>query len=177
MADSPLDIFENEAAPPPDRTVCRGIGAILGLAAVIAGTVILVGSAAVGAIVGLVWVATQPAYVEVVAFTQLSCRVTTHDVVVSATIARGPDYASDFAVGLIGWEPETLYFDSDPSVEDAGVELDDVVSFSGPAERVDEITGVRMGIWRGEPGYAQTVPLTVTLTEGGCVASTPLTGS
>ncbi|MEQ1736730.1 MAG: hypothetical protein ABL886_10075 [Rhodoglobus sp.] len=174
MADS-LEIFEDEIVPPSDHAVPRGIAAVLGLAAVIALTVLLFGAATIGAIVGVVWLETRPAQVDVVGLNQLSCRVTGKEMVVSATVAKGPDFADDFAVGLLGWEPDALYFDSDPTIEEAGIEPGDIVSFSGPAARADEVTGVRMGIWRGEPGYAQTVPMTIEVSDTGCVASSAVT--
>ena len=155
----------------PDHPVRRGIAAILSLAGVIAGVILLVGTVVVVGTVGLIGLLFTPSQVDVVSFTQLSCRQSAGNVVVSATISEGADFDSDFSVGLKGWDPESLYFQTDLAEDADSLEPGDRVSFSGPVDRADEITGVRMGIWRGEPGYAQTIPLTVRVGDGGCVAS------
>jgi hypothetical protein len=96
-----------------------------------------------------------------------------HDVVVSATIARGPEFESDFGVALGAWVPDGIAFDSDRPPDAPSLVPGDRVTFSGPADRADEITGVQMSVWRGEPGYTQTVPLTVHAANASCTASVP----
>jgi len=172
MAGSPLDIFEDESALPPDPSVRRGIGAILGLAAVIAGVTLLVGTVVVMGSIGLIRLFFTPAQVDVVSFTQLSCRQSAGTVVVSVTISHGVAFDEDFFVGLRGWDPESVPFETDLADDADSLAPGDRVTFSAPADRADEITGVQMGIWRGEPGYAQIVPLNVRVGDGGCVAST-----
>jgi hypothetical protein len=171
MGSSPLDIFKQGTTQAPDATVRRGVGAVLGLATLIAGIVLLLSTVVIVVVGGVAEVLLSPSQVDVVAFTQLGCQRTTHDVVVSATIARGPDFDTDFGVALAGWNPEDVPFETGRPVDGPSLAPGDRVSFSAPTEHVDEITGVRMTVWRGEPGYAQIVPLVVRLEADGCTAS------
>jgi hypothetical protein len=100
--------------------------------------------------------------------TEPDCEVVGDDVVVGLTIGRGPEFDESFDLGVRGWEPDSIPSVSSLPADDPSVEIGDRVTLGAPSDRVDEIDGVEMFVWRGEPGDAQTIPVTVSVRGDEC---------
>jgi hypothetical protein len=138
---------------------------------VIVGSILLGAVILVGAFVGFVSFAFQPSRVDVVTLENPSCVISGGQFVVTATIGRGPDYDASFFVGLRGWDDEAVEFHSSLADDADSLVPGDHIAVSGPVARAPEIRGIDMDIWRGEPGYAQTVPLSLEIDGADCAVT------
>jgi hypothetical protein len=169
--DDELGIFETQDEAPQQNAAVRGTGAVAGLAVVIAVVVLLVLAVfmAVGMSLARMF---EPTRVEVVTLEHPSCTVISErEFLITSTIGTGPDYESSFFVGLHGWSPDGVYFRNPVTGDAESLAPGDPVTFGGPVARADDILGVEMDIWRGEPGYAQTIPLRVQISGDRCRVS------
>lgn len=114
----------------------------------------------------------KPTVVRVAALENATCQVVGANAYVTVTIVEGPEYESDFYVGVRRWSPDSVPFSSSlPTGEP--VEMGDTVAVVAPLNRSDEISGLEMLVARGEPGYAQTIPLTISSTGAECSVNVP----
>ena len=165
MARDGLDIFAQESGRPSDPVVRRGIGAILGLAGILAVTILGIGAITAGAIVGLVWLAASPKNVDEFSASTVGCVLVRGEVLATVKLEHGSDYRDRGDVFAYDWIPDVVH-DLDPRTS-----VDDEIRLTALASQAEDIHQLVIEFGKGEVASQQTFDVGIQVGANSCTVS------
>jgi hypothetical protein len=165
MARDGLEIFAEESEPASDPVVRRGIGAILGLAGILAVTILGIGAITAGAIVGLVWLVGSPKNVDEFSASTVGCVLVHGEVLVTVKLEHGADFRDRGDVFVYDWVPDVVH-DLDPRTS-----FDDEIQLNALASQAADIHQLVVQFGRGEVASQQTFEVDIDVGASSCTVS------
>jgi hypothetical protein len=164
--DSGLGIFASQATEAPGAPIRKGLAGIGALAVIIAGTSILLSGMIVAAFVGFLWLAFSPSPIDAYRFAEVDCATVRDAVEISAVVTQGPDFDERLSFIRYEWDPQTQA----PQDLSERFEIGATVTFVVARHLTDDLRGLTLYMSTGEPGFMQSMPVSVEVAGESCTA-------